>query len=166
MSMAMRVHEDKDNIGEGSIKILFLLYVNRNKPIYNRRTREQTLPLTWEQWRIQRGFTQTSSSAPVFRYPMKVELFGLSETKLFRFHGIFKINEIKKKHTHTFIYILSSNPGSTPGEGLIKSQRFAPWLQLSARVTSNVQHPFVFAKHREIRRKICFCLYFVNSKSL
>ena len=31
---------------------------------------------------------------PVFKYPMKVKYFGLSEIKLFHFHGIFK-NEIK-----------------------------------------------------------------------
>ena len=33
--------------------------------------------------------------APVFKYPMKMKTFGLSETKLFHFHGIFKQNEIK-----------------------------------------------------------------------
>ena len=28
--------------------------------------------------------------APVFKYPMKMKLFGLSETELYHFHGIFK----------------------------------------------------------------------------
>ena len=37
-------------------------------------------------------------------YPMKMKLFGLSETKLFHFHGIFNKNEIKsaKRTLHTF----------------------------------------------------------------
>ena len=30
------------------------------------------------------------SPSPVFNYPMKMKKFGLSETKLFHFHGIFK----------------------------------------------------------------------------
>ena len=29
------------------------------------------------------------------KYPMKMKYFGLSETKLFHFPGIFKINETK-----------------------------------------------------------------------
>ena len=36
-----------------------------------------------------------STPLPVFKYPMKMKQFGLSETKLFHFHGIFKGNEIK-----------------------------------------------------------------------
>ena len=40
--------------------------------------------------------------------------FGLSETKLFYFHWIFKKNEIKSAHPRTFIHMnpLSRNPGS------------------------------------------------------
>ena len=34
-------------------------------------------------------------SLPRFKYPMKMKQFGLIETKLFDFHGIFKKNEIK-----------------------------------------------------------------------
>ena len=48
------------------------------------------------QWRIQSGFggwvAGTSSATSVFKYPMKMKSFGLSETKLFNFHGIFKKN--------------------------------------------------------------------------
>ena len=56
---------------------------------------------------------------------MKMKSFGLSETKLFHFHGMFKKNEIKSAkhpppptHTHTFIHMnpLSRNPGSAPGK--------------------------------------------------
>ena len=32
---------------------------------------------------------------PRFKYPMKMKQFGLNETKLFQFHGIFRENEIK-----------------------------------------------------------------------
>ena len=38
---------------------------------------------------------QASSPEPpasVFNYPMEMKYFGLSETKLFHFHGIFKNN--------------------------------------------------------------------------
>ena len=43
---------------------------------------------------------------PIFKYPMKVKQFGLSETKLFRLHGIFRKNEIKSgKRTPTTLYI-------------------------------------------------------------
>ena len=49
------------------------------------------------------GFPQRT---PVFKYPMKMKLFGLSETKLFHFHGIFKKNEIKSaKRTPTPLYL-------------------------------------------------------------
>ena len=41
------------------------------------------------QWRIPRGF-ERSLPPPVFKYPMKMKEFGLSETKVFHFHGIFK----------------------------------------------------------------------------
>ena len=55
---------------------------------------------------------------PIFKYPMKIKLFGLSETKLFHFHGIFKKNKIKsaKLTPHTFMHMnpLSRNPGSAP----------------------------------------------------
>ena len=36
-----------------------------------------------------------SNLAPVFKYPMKMKKFGLSETKLFYFHRIFKKNETR-----------------------------------------------------------------------
>ena len=40
--------------------------------------------------------------ASVFKYSMKMKYFGLDETKLFHFHGIFKKNEIKSaKRTPT-----------------------------------------------------------------
>ena len=42
----------------------------------------------------QRGFRanpQNPLPAPVFKYPMKMKSFGLSETKWFHFHGILKI---------------------------------------------------------------------------
>ena len=58
-----------------------------------------------DQWQIQRGFrrfTGTPLLAPfVFKYPMKMKQFGLSETKLFHFHGIFRKNEINSKRTPT-----------------------------------------------------------------
>ena len=50
-----------------------------------------------------RGF----NPPPVIKYPLKMKSFGLSETKLFHFHGIFKINEINKisKANPTPLYI-------------------------------------------------------------
>ena len=43
---------------------------------------------------------------PVIKYPMKMKQFGLTETKLFHFHGKFKINEIKSaKRTPTPLYL-------------------------------------------------------------
>ena len=56
--------------------------------------------------------------ALVFEYPMKTKKFGLSETKLFHFHGIFRENDIKsaKRTPHIVIYM---NPGSRiPGSAL------------------------------------------------
>ena len=63
-----------------------------------------------------RGFAGIPSFAPVYKYPMKMQLFGLSETKLFHFHGIFKKNEIKLA-SPSLIHInpLSRDPGLTPG---------------------------------------------------
>ena len=50
---------------------------------------------------------------PVFKYYMKMKLFGLSETKLFHSHGIFKKNVMKsaKLTPYTFIHMnpLSQN---------------------------------------------------------
>ena len=37
----------------------------------------------------------TPPHPPYWIYPMKMKLFGLSETKLFYIHGVFKKNEIK-----------------------------------------------------------------------
>ena len=52
------------------------------------------------------GFALIPLPAPLFRYPMKMKYFGLNETKLFHFHGIFKQNEIKRaKRTHTPLFI-------------------------------------------------------------
>ena len=34
------------------------------------------------------GFAQLPP--PIFKYPMKMKYFGLSETKLFHFHGILR----------------------------------------------------------------------------
>ena len=43
---------------------------------------------------------------PLFKYPMKIKLFGLTETKLFHFHGIFRKGEIKSaKRTPSPSYI-------------------------------------------------------------
>ena len=42
--------------------------------------------------------------APSFKYPMKMKQFGLSETKLFHFHGIFKKNEIKSQSEPQHLY--------------------------------------------------------------
>ena len=45
--------------------------------------------------------------ALLFEYPMKTKKFGLSETKLFHFHGIFRENDIKsakRTPTHRHIY--------------------------------------------------------------
>ena len=40
------------------------------------------------------------------KYPMKMKYFGLTETKLLHFHGIFKINEIKSaKRAPTPLYL-------------------------------------------------------------
>ena len=41
------------------------------------------------------GSLKPSSPPPVVKYPMKMKSFGLNETKLFHFHGIFKKKEIK-----------------------------------------------------------------------
>ena len=49
---------------------------------------------------------------------MKMKLFGLNETKLFHFHGIFKkivIRLVKRPHAFIHLSPLSRNPGSTPG---------------------------------------------------
>ena len=48
---------------------------------------------------------------------MKMKYFGLNETKLFHFHGIFKKNEIKsaKRNPDPFIHMNPlENPGSAP----------------------------------------------------
>ena len=37
---------------------------------------------------------------PIFKYPMKMKLFGLSETKLFDFHRIFEKNEKNQQSEH------------------------------------------------------------------
>ena len=51
------------------------------------------------QWRIQRGFRgfarTPEPASSFFKYPMKMKYFGLTETKLFHFHGKYKKNEIK-----------------------------------------------------------------------
>ena len=39
--------------------------------------------------------THTHTHTRVFKYPMKLKKFDLSETKLFHFHGIFMKNQIK-----------------------------------------------------------------------
>ena len=57
-----------------------------------------------------------------FKYRMKMKLFGLSETKLFHFHGIFKKNEINSsKPHHTVIHMnpLSRNLDPNMSIGLI-----------------------------------------------
>ena len=41
---------------------------------------------------------EPSSPSPVFKYPMKMKQFGLSETKLCHFHGIFKISKASPPH--------------------------------------------------------------------
>ena len=57
------------------------------------------------------GLLEPPSMSPIFKYPMKMKLFGLSETKLFHVHGIFKKNEIKSaKRTPTALYILTLFP--------------------------------------------------------
>ena len=38
------------------------------------------------------GSLEAPSPIPVFKYPMKTKQFGLSETKLYHFHGIVKTN--------------------------------------------------------------------------
>ena len=49
---------------------------------------------------------EVRSSLPAIKYPMKIKYFGLTETKLFLFHGILKINEIKSaKRTPTSLYL-------------------------------------------------------------
>ena len=54
------------------------------------------------------------------KYRMKMKWFGLSEAKLFHFHGIFKINEMKSaKRTPTHF----RNPWSSPAPGI-----FAHWM--------------------------------------
>ena len=54
------------------------------------------------QGRVQRGFRGFHA----IQYPMKMKLFGLSETKLLHVHGIFKINETQSAkrppHLHTY----------------------------------------------------------------
>ena len=60
------------------------------------------------QWRIQefRGFCSKPPPDPVFKYPMIMKQFGLNETKLFHFHGIFRKNEMKSaKRTPIHLYI-------------------------------------------------------------
>ena len=44
---------------------------------------------------VQGGSPEPPSPLAVFKYPMKMKLFGLNETKYFHFHGIF--NQIQKK---------------------------------------------------------------------
>ena len=65
-------------------------------------------PLAYTHWRIQRssgGSLETPSWPTIFKYPMKMKQFGLSETKLFHFHGTFMKNEISAKRTpHLYIY--------------------------------------------------------------
>ena len=52
-----------------------------------------------------RGFAQTPTPL-VFKYPVKMKYFALSEAKLFHFHGIFEKNEIKsEKRTQHLLYI-------------------------------------------------------------
>ena len=60
------------------------------------------------QWGIQRGFAgpPPPPPPPIFKYLMEMRKFGLSETKLFHFHGILKKNLIKSaKQTPTPLYI-------------------------------------------------------------
>ena len=45
------------------------------------------------------------SPPPVFKNPMKMKINGLSEFKLFNFHGIFLRNEIKSAKRPTPLYI-------------------------------------------------------------
>ena len=60
------------------------------------------------------GLPPSPPPLPAIKYPMKMKLFGISETKLFHFHGIFKINEIKSaKRTPTHF----RNPWSSPAPG-------------------------------------------------
>ena len=72
------------------------------------------------QWRIQRGFrgfVRTPSRPSVFKYPKKMEYFGLTETKLFHFHGICKKNVIKSVKRSPLLYTsghLSRNHGPAP----------------------------------------------------
>ena len=55
---------------------------------------------------VVQGVCLTPSPSLVFKYAMKMKLFGLSETKLFHFHGIFKRNGRKSvKQTPTPLYI-------------------------------------------------------------
>ena len=60
------------------------------------------------------GSLEPPSPLPIVKYPMKMKLFGLTETKFFHFHRIFKKNEIKSaKRTQTLLYIRAPFPGST-----------------------------------------------------
>ena len=53
-----------------------------------------------KQWLIQRGFREFTQTS--FLNILGKKQFGLNETKLFHFHGIFKKNEIKsaKQRSH------------------------------------------------------------------
>ena len=68
------------------------------------------------------GSLEPHLPAHVIKYPMKMKWFGLSETKLFHFHGIFKTNEIKSaKGTPSSTHLNpppppSRNPGSAPAK--------------------------------------------------
>ena len=44
---------------------------------------------------------------PVFKYPLKMKYFGLNETKLFHFYGIFKKkrNKISKVNPNPFLHM-------------------------------------------------------------
>ena len=51
------------------------------------------------------------SGFPAIKYPMKMKKFGLTETKLFQFHGIFKMNETNSaKRTPIHMDPISRNP--------------------------------------------------------
>ena len=52
------------------------------------------------------GVQGVSLTLPAIKYSMKMKKFGLDETKLFHFHRIFKINEIKStKRNQHLLYI-------------------------------------------------------------
>ena len=60
------------------------------------------------------GGSNEPPSPHIFKYPMEMKQFAVSETKLFHFHGKFKKNEInQKREPCAFINMntLSRNPG-------------------------------------------------------